>query len=262
MAHMFTYPARIFLTVLTSMVLNSGTVKYVSILHNELIIVTTNSYTIPWHWPEIGEKTPKFFAFRLILKEFGEKIDNLAIPLKEHCRIYKKFSTQPDFDRPANFLNFANIIDVIVGKDDHRKSSVEIRSYKVDVRKTNSKNKMKFHKVKCDTLSYQQILQLVPFDMDRMYSMSHHTNVFLLTTFYLPQTYVDRQINLVQKFGALSKQLNFNEPNLFPWFMLGGMWNHLSRIQVEPLFCLANSGKMIFDSILGQERYPESEGIY
>jgi len=36
MAHMFTDPARIFLTVLTSMVLHSGTVKCVSILHNDV----------------------------------------------------------------------------------------------------------------------------------------------------------------------------------------------------------------------------------
>lgn len=257
-AHLSLHRTSVLVALFMSMVLNSGVPDYVASVDHSVIFVTSLKPTTPSHWSPMSNSEPKLFILRQASET--DKIPKFLLAKNTHETLlndlYKKYPQLKHSD--SHILNHAHIVDAYISNTVHENEQkvskihpYDVRSYIVPVEILETAEKLiKFINVKklgLKPLNAHDIVNFIKIPVTTMNSWDAHSKISDLR-----QPFAERQRNLALKVSS-DKTVDFNRIDLFPWFVLGGMWNHQTQITFGPIISFGAFGIKI-DSIFVMKR--------
>lgn len=245
----------VLMTLLTSMVLNSGTTQNVMITGNEIFFIHNPTLSAPSHWPLIRDANSKIFVFRVAANRLVSKSIKIPARIADQLSTIVHSHANTSSKSPAD-LEHDNAFVVDIYPPDVMNNEYDLKTYKIPIEEStinrDSTNELK--QLILEPLSIMQIMHVNKFASSSTFTFNEEGES-------LDHPLVARQIKLA-KLASDKRGYKFNSPELFPWFMYAATWNYETLLQTD-IVTMYEPKDIRIDSIIIQKvEQPGSNDYY
>lgn len=244
-AHLTRNPA-VVMALLTAMIVNSGISKYVTFFEKDIIFFTSSSPNVPSHWPALSDtsREARLFVFRVLPETVNDISANYKIPKNIREKLIEQIlETKLEMRQSVSeTLSKAYVVVVhdLIHDDTVSKNPFCIKSFTCNLAESEKLvSRVKMKTIHLNPTHYTDIVKLQRFSVvipDPVQVVSEYTH-----------NYASKQIYLASEFSF--GPFKFNSPKLFPWFLIGSLWNYNSVLAIRSVFSWSQN-HMLLDSLV------------
>lgn len=241
----------VIMAILTALIINSGVPSYITHNNNDLIFLSSTNPITPSHWPALSiQDQPRLYIAKHSNQKIIETPTEYSIPgeirekLKEKLMKANPELKDADVSQVLSKAYILEVLDSILDPISLNKQKIEplgVKAYTAGIVESSRSvsERIKIIKSTHKPLDVKDITTLKEFHASSMEPVSSYI--------IYKHDHTSKQVNLASTFSY--GMFNFNSPELFPWFLLGSLWNYQSILLQEIFFSWSHKGMMV-DSIL------------